>query len=187
MATVPENLGYVTGIYQLETTDPLEGGPGGKLNQATSDLASRTAWLRANRYAQFQVIELDCDAAYITANFNGTGLGLSDGLWPGFAICNGNNGTKNRIGRVGIGFGGVYTMGTAGGNKDAVVVSHNHTINPNIIRKDGATGGEVINYGNDVRIRTVAVTGETATSTTGESGTDKNMQPYIVSLFIMKL
>ena len=44
---------------------------------------------------QFQVIELDVNAAYITANFDGTGLGIN--LCLGYAICNGQNGTKNRI------------------------------------------------------------------------------------------
>src|SRR4051812_44209410 len=105
MATLPESLGYVDGIYQLEVTDPVEGGVNGIDNVQAKQLASRTAWLKANRYAQYQVIELDCPQAYLAANFDGTGLGLTNGLWPGFAICNGNNGTKNRNGRVGIGYG----------------------------------------------------------------------------------
>jgi len=46
MATLPEGLGYVVGVYQLETTDPLEGGVDGILNKAIIDLASRTKWLK---------------------------------------------------------------------------------------------------------------------------------------------
>lgn len=46
MANLPENEGWLAGITQLETTDPVLGGPGGKSNEAHAQLASRTRWLR---------------------------------------------------------------------------------------------------------------------------------------------
>jgi len=187
MATLPESLGFVDGIYQLETTDPVEGGPEGIANQQGKQLASRTKWLKDNRYAQYQVIELDCPQSYLTANFDSNGLGLSNGLWPGFAICNGLNGTKNRGGRVGVAYGTGYTvMGDIGGNKDAIVPQHNHGLATQILKRQPGAGN-VLNFGNDYPVQELGTGGAAVTNNAGESAVNKNMQPYIVSLFIQKL
>lgn len=45
MANVVENLGWVDGVYQIETTDPVEGGPDGIANLQIKQLASRTKYL----------------------------------------------------------------------------------------------------------------------------------------------
>jgi hypothetical protein len=45
MAYQPETQTYETGIYQLEITDPVEGGVGGLSNTPLLQLANRTAWL----------------------------------------------------------------------------------------------------------------------------------------------
>lgn len=45
MANVTETSNFDAGIYQLETTDPLEGGALGVLNYAIKGLANRTRWL----------------------------------------------------------------------------------------------------------------------------------------------
>lgn len=125
--------------------------------------------------------EIDCDNAYITANFDASGLGIIGGEREGWAICNGNNGTKDRNGRVSVAYGTSYpTMGTVGGSKDAVVVEHSHTMTY------GNTG---TNTGTQVKRDSDGDTllGTTSTNSTGVSGIDKNMQPYIVTLFIQKL
>lgn len=46
MASVPETSTWTTGIYQLEVTDPVQGGAAGVDNQQAKDLASRTLWLK---------------------------------------------------------------------------------------------------------------------------------------------
>jgi len=46
MANLPETPTYETGIYQLETTDPVVGGPNGISNLQAKQLANRTAWLK---------------------------------------------------------------------------------------------------------------------------------------------
>lgn len=123
------------------------------------------------------VKEIDVSNAYLTANFDASGLGTNQRL--GWAICNGNNGTRNRGGRVGIQYNSTYAvLGATGGSKDAVVVQHNHLSNGFGSFGSGSDGlaSNSYQYGQIVN-----------TSTVGESGTDKNMQPYIVSLFIMKL
>ena len=47
MADLPEQNQYPDGIYQIETTDPVVGGPDGISNTQARQLASRTAWLKA--------------------------------------------------------------------------------------------------------------------------------------------
>lgn len=119
---------------------------------------------------------IDCSNAYIAANFDGTGLGINERV--GWAICNGSNGTRNWSGRVPVAYGtGYLTMGATGGSKDAVVVAHTHGGIPTYapLVSGGAGGGNLVTGGAGV------------TSSTGVSGTDKNLQPYTVVLAIMKL
>jgi len=121
--------------------------------------------------------------AYITDNFDMTpsdiqGIGKAGGLWDGWAICNGNNGTDNLDGQVLIGYGANFnTVGQFIGSPDAVLVSHNHTYSQYVQSgSNSGSGGEAAGY---------FATGNT--STVGESGIDKNYQPSMVILMIMKL
>lgn len=66
MANLTETAVYEAGIYRFETTDPVQGGPGGIDNLPTNQLANRTAWLKA----QVEAILLDIaaiEAGYATA------------------------------------------------------------------------------------------------------------------------
>ena len=47
MANLSETPDYPAGVYQLETSDPVLGGPGGIANRQAEQLANRTAWLKA--------------------------------------------------------------------------------------------------------------------------------------------
>lgn len=47
MANLPEPPEWPDGVYQIETPDPVLGGPDGIANKAARALASRTVWLRA--------------------------------------------------------------------------------------------------------------------------------------------
>lgn len=47
MANLPETPSWVTGIYQLEETDPVQGGPNGIDNLQGKQLANRTAYLKS--------------------------------------------------------------------------------------------------------------------------------------------
>ncbi|WP_221740040.1 gp53-like domain-containing protein [Ectopseudomonas oleovorans] len=47
MANLPETPDYPAGVYQLETSDPVLGGPGGISNRQAEQLGNRTAWLKA--------------------------------------------------------------------------------------------------------------------------------------------
>jgi hypothetical protein len=120
----------------------------------------------------------DVSNAYITANFDGTGKGINEEL--GYAICNGVvAGTRNWGGRTLVAYGtGYTTMGATGGSKDAVVVEHEHLIGD----QSGSSGSGTTNVryiGKEIESNTL---GEAKTDSTGVSGVDKNMQPYIVTL-----
>jgi len=140
---------------------------------------------------QYEQKTLHVTQEYIDTNFDETGLGRN--ICTGFAIINGNNGTPYSIdGLVEVGYGENYNViGGFGGSKDAVVVAHTHGQRtssdngfdlPQIkISGSGATTGVAGNT-SSAGTRMQVLTDET-----GVDGTDKNMQPYVIALKIMKL
>ena len=94
-------------------------------------------------------------------------------------------------GRVLIGNGGGFTAGDTGGSADAIVVSHTHIAT---VTDPGHTHGNYVGQtaiqgsgsgnrisGNESIIMPTVTTGVTvANSTTGVSGTNANLQPYVV-------
>jgi len=122
-------------------------------------------YIQANIAQSGDIKRIKCDITYLNDNFEIDGLGKN--LRLGWAICNGNNGTDNLAGRVGVGYGiGWSVLGQTGGSKDAVVVAHDHTINE--VYNENVTGTKVASGGG-----TLENVGTQKTSTTGVSGTDK--------------
>jgi len=137
-------------------------------------------YIQANLSQSGDIKRVKCDLTYLTVNFEVDGLGKN--LRLGWAICNGNYGTDNLAGRVGVGYGiGYSSLGAIGGSKDAVVVEHSHSYNS--INNSGKAVLQFDSVGDKEGASYLAST----TGTTGVSGTDKNMQPYIINLYIMKL
>jgi hypothetical protein len=136
-------------------------------------------YIQQNIAQSGDIKRVKCDVDYLNANFNVDGLGKN--LRLGWAICNGNNGTDNLAGRVGVGYGlGYSALGGLGGSKDAIVVSHSHSMTY------GSSGvNTAVQVSRDADGNTII--GTTNTNETGVSGVDKNMQPYIINLYIMKL
>lgn len=59
MANLPEdNSAWIPAIYQLEETDPVEGGPGGVDNLQSTQLGNRTAWLKARALAALRMEDI---------------------------------------------------------------------------------------------------------------------------------
>lgn len=133
--------------------------------------------------------------AYINANFDMTpgstqGLGKVDGLWNGWAIHNGNNGTENLDGQTLIGYGANYnTIGQFIGEKE-------HTLTIPELPVVSPINGSFFKKGTGF--------GGTSGLTVGDNGTNNfapgeliapfgggqahnNMQPSMVVLMIMKL
>ena len=157
------------------------------VEQALLDFAE-AQWLTGD------VKEIDCDSAYILNNFEPSGLGKNER--EGWAICNGDNGTKNRTGRVPVGYGATGTdvngasiaqtsIGSTGGEKDhtlsiSEMPVHNHSLTT--IRVNTNAFGGVAFYD-----RGSGGTNTQVTDNKGGGGAHNNMQPYIVTLFIQKL
>ena len=128
---------------------------------------------------QYDIKAIYANSTYLGNNFESNGLGKN--LRAGWAICNGNNGTPNLSGRVLIHYSADFPLGTVGGSKDAVVVEHTHTIDE-VYNEDSDNGKKVASGGG-----TKENIGTQEVSKTGESGTNKNMQPYLATVYIMKL
>jgi hypothetical protein len=147
-----------------------------------------------NMWLKSDVKEVDCSGAYIAANFDETGLGINER--KGWAICNGNNGTKNRGGRVSVGYSTVVidpvdnvwdviynTIASVGGEKKHTLTngelpSENITIHQGDSYTGTGGGGTVgrgADHANDIVIHF------------GNDEAHENRQPFIVTLFIQKL
>ena len=132
--------------------------------------------------------EIACDQNYINNNFDMTalapGLGLANGERYGWAICNGNNGTINKMGRVGVGYDPTnYAIGTTGGEKTHTLLvtempPHSHNIPARSFAGSGSGGGADFPQGADTTVSTSSIGGGLA---------HNNMQPYIVTLFIQRI
>lgn len=136
-------------------------------------------FIQSNSAQQYDIKAIYADSKYLGANFESDGLGKN--LRTGWAICNGKNSTPNIGGRVIVSYGGAFTtLNAVGGSKDAVVVEHSHGL------KYGSSGTGT-KYPETPYI-TDSITGNMqGTEITGESGVNKNMPPYIVLVYIMKL
>lgn len=101
--------------------------------------------------------------------------------------------------RTAVGAGSLYSVGATGGSKDAIVVSHSHTATVtdpghdhdyNRDAFDTLDGGVFTRRSGtaaQVNTTTTATTGiSVGISTTGSSGTDANLPPYLAINFIIK-
>lgn len=120
-------------------------------------------------------------AIYSSTSSTNPGTSLGFGTWTQFAA-----------GRMMMGAGGAFSPGATGGSNDAIVVSHTHTAtvtDPSHAHTYGQTSGGVQGnvanptpFGPGTAYSTsTAVTGiSVGISTTGSSGTNANLPPYIV-------
>lgn len=162
-----------TGSITVDSKLPVENGT--DLEQVTGQQIIDFINTNSNAF-QFEIRDLWVNQTYIDTNFDGTGLGIL--LMDGWAICNGQNGTPPMSGLVSVGYGTTYpVVGAFGGSKDAVVVAHTHELRVNT--NAAGTGFPAF--------EAASAQGTFVTESTGVSGVNKNMQPYIVLLKIMKL
>jgi len=116
-----------------------------------------------------------------------------------WALCNGLNGTPDLRDRFVIGSGSSYAVGTTGGSKDAVVVSHSHTIDDpghthNYIMGGGNGTTGVYSYFGSTPYNQATSSGNIVSkttgisiNTTGQSGTNANLPPYYALAYIMRV
>jgi hypothetical protein len=115
----------------------------------------------------------------------------------GWYLCNGSNGTPDLRDRFIVGAGSTYSVAGTGGSKDAIVVSHSHSINDPShshgyyrsyenqgIRYTDHSGQDT--YEGWVYNDTGASTTGISVNSAGSSGTNANLPPYYALAFIMK-
>lgn len=134
----------------------------------------------------------------------------------GWALCDGNNGTPNLLDRFVISAGSTYNVGATGGSKDAIAIAHSHGFSATTstdsksgyfdtcggdgpLAADGSLFSTVSrgirpggDYASGLQQRTTmnlthnhTLSGTTDSS--GSSGTNANLPPYLALAYIMKL
>jgi microcystin-dependent protein len=134
----------------------------------------------------------------VPAGFIGLWSGAANAIPTGWLLCNGANGTPNLVDRFVVGAGtSTPAVGATGGSKDAIVVSHTHTVTDpghrhTIPLYSGMfTGSNVKNtstssqQGTQTPGTNSATTGITIAAE-GSSGVNANMPPYYALCYIMK-
>jgi len=142
--------------------------------------------------------EVDCTNQYITDNFETNGKGKNERL--GWAICNGNNGTRNRTGRVSVAYGNVTPLDstnasqfTAMGTTGSPIVGGSKTHTLSILEMPAHThteigpDGDSSHAGGSSGYNRPNGKQTNDTSSAGGGVAHNNMQPYIVTLFIQKI
>lgn len=128
-------------------------------------------------------------------------------IQAGWQLCDGTNGTPNLRDRFIVGAGSTYNPGNTGGTKDAIVVSHNHSVSIsdpghihstlqaalstdatagyNSVRMSAASGSVLGMPSSYAPSGTTGISGSCAT--TGSSGTNQNLPPYYALAYIMRI
>jgi hypothetical protein len=114
----------------------------------------------------------------------------------GWYLCDGNNSTPDLRNRFVVGAGDTYAVDATGGSKDAIVVSHTHTVNDSghshaLNAGNDSTAGFIGGGGNAINSFLSGATTKSATTgisigSTGSSGTNANLPPYYALAYIMK-
>lgn len=113
----------------------------------------------------------------------------------GWLLCDGTNGTPNLRDRFIVGAGSTYAVNATGGTADAVVVSHTHgvtdpshahSLGAQVTTLTGGTGWGNTGGGLTTITQTQAATTGISIQSSGVSGTNANLPPYLALAYIMK-
>lgn len=138
--------------------------------------------IRTSVWQQNDIKMVACDNIYLTANFDGTGLGINER--KGWQIMNGQNGSVNMNDRVAMPYGtSNSTLLAIGGYADTVLVAHTHTVDMHSesFQAGGNTAAASNTNTGAAFARTTSIAGGS------ETGVGKNIPPFKVVLYIQKL
>lgn len=140
-------------------------------------------------WQKYDVKQVDCDMTYLNANFDANGLGINERV--GWAVCNGNNGTRNRKGRVSIQLDPAdptfETLGLTGGAKThnlLIAQLPTFTVTTKMYKRSasGNDGGKTLisstPTGDEINF---------VSNPIGSGEPHNILDPYQVTLFIQKL
>lgn len=202
----------------VETKDPVQFKNG--LSQpilinrvATCDVIGDFNFSELKRFASFttdvkekydnywrtgDIKEVDCTMQYVMDNFDNTGLGINERV--GWAVCNGNNGTRNRQGRTSIGlqyptqnvnpnnnlWDALYnTIGNTVGKNKHQLATQELPVTNIVIPTVGYAG--IGGSGTKLVGNAATPSGADLTLSFGSNQEHENRQPSIVTLIIQKL
>ena len=136
--------------------------------------------------------------AYVAANGIPSGViviwsGSSASIPSGWYLCNGSNSTPDLRDRFVVGATSTYAVGATGGSKDAIVVSHTHSVTDpghshtigfqnHTIDQNAGSAGLVKQGTSNTSTQTTGISIDSA----GASGTNANLPPYYALCYIMK-
>jgi len=123
--------------------------------------------------------------------------GSAGAIPSGWNLCNGSNGTPDLRDRFVVGAGSTYAVGNTGGTKDAIVVSHSHSISDSGHSHDVRIPSRAVGnnatalYSTSDGSTKSTVTSDSANTgisinSTGDSGTNANLPPYYALCYIQK-
>jgi microcystin-dependent protein len=92
----------------------------------------------------------------------------------------------NYTNRVPVGAGGLYAAAATGGSKDAVVVSHTHTLSGTFVTGVTTSTASFQAFGSTAVTNVSTSSGSPSIASAGTSGTDANMPPYLAIFYIIK-
>lgn len=119
---------------------------------------------------------INADLTYLNANFETDGTGKN--LRLGWRIY------SEMAGRVPLGFGiGYSDLQGVGGYKDAINVEHSHTYKQYTLDQEVSTNGDGVRALNKNNTQS----GVFNTETSGVNGLNRNMMPYLITLYIIKI
>jgi microcystin-dependent protein len=139
--------------------------------------------------------------AYVANNAIPSGViviwsGSSASIPSGWYLCNGSNSTPDLRDRFVVGAGSTYAVGNTGGSKDAIVVSHTHSISDPghshsiDMASSQNTNNQVPSQLSTSQTPRTANTNSANTgisiNSTGDSGTNANLPPYYALCYIQK-
>jgi len=145
----------------------------------------RDLGLAGVRWTNVYATNLHGDGSNITNITGGVPTGTivmynGDVAPSGWALCDGQGGRPDLRDKFIVGAGSAYSRGNTGGSKDAVVVSHSHSVITGQ-DEDSDTGCfEFVDNASSTYTRSGLVNSE------GVSGTDKNLPPYYALTYIIK-
>jgi hypothetical protein len=164
MANLQEDTAFTPGIYQLETNDPVMGGPNGINNLQAKQLAARTQWLKA----QLAALEAEIEG-HISATTENVSGGKSARLFAGadeivslprMKAASGTLGATQGYGFTGNAGDGIENTGTGtirikAGNVNRIEFNSDGTDNLNFgssnqYRLSCQSDGNVVLYVNNV-------------------------------------
>ncbi len=123
--------------------------------------------------------------------------GSAGAIPSGWNLCNGSNGTPDLRDRFVVGAGSTYAVGNTGGTKDAIVVSHSHSISDSGHSHDVRIPSRAVGnnatalYSTSDGSTKSTVTSDSANTgisinSTADSGTNANLPPYYALCYIQK-